>query len=289
MKKHLLAVLVTTLIFSAASLFPGFAEAAGAAEASPAYGESKNTSVENADVRIRLTSGDRNITVKWNKVRRAAGYQIYRAAKENGKFKRIATVRKKGRLRYTNKNLKSKKTYYYKVRAFHKAGGKTIYSPFSEVKSKTVRTLLQIRADRFINKATKPSMTKQQKLRACYKYMRDHYRYINRQVVETGAKGWVNRYASRFFKDGGGNCCSWAAAYTTVAKRLGFPATAVSGKIYYANGKLWGRHGWTEIKMDGKTYVFDPEIEYSYRKRGTKLNLYKIKALDNGWFLYKRR
>ena len=252
-------------------------------------GLSKKQSVKQRTPRIRLKSGEKKITISWNKIRHAGGYQIYRSVKKAGKFKRIATVRKAGRAWYVNKGLKTNRSYYYKVRAFRKTADGYCFSRFSAVKRQTPRTKLQIRTDAFIRKATKPSMTKRQKLRACYKYMRDHYRYINRAVVETGATGWVNRYASRFFKDKGGNCCSWAAAYTTAAKRLGFPAKAISGKIYYANGALWGRHGWTEIKIDGKTFVFDPEIESSYRRRGTKINLYQIDGMDNGWFLYKKK
>lgn len=293
--KHIIITLTVALLLLAPPCLPkpvGMASTGAAGEGvgtSTAYGASKNASVANAVPRIRLKSGEGKIAVEWKRVPYASGYQIYRSAGKKKKFKKIATLRKAGKNRYVDRAVKNKKQYRYKLRTFRKTANGICYSRFSAVKQKSARTRLQIRTDAFIRKATKSSMTKEQKLRACYKYMRDHYRYINRAVVETGTTGWVNRYASRFFKDKGGNCCSWAAAYTTAAKRLGFPAKAISGRIYYSNGTLWGRHGWTEIKIDGKTFVFDPEIEYSYRKRGNKINLYKIDAVDNGLFLYKKK
>ena len=238
---------------------------------------------------LKLKGSVGKVTVSWTKVKGASGYQIASASSANGKFRKLATVSSKKSRRYVHKKRKGGKTYYYKVRSYTKVGKRKVYSKFSPVKKATPPTKLQSQTNRFIKKATKPSMTKEQKLRACYVYMRDHYTYKTREVVEIGATGWVSRYASKFFSDKGGNCCSWAAAYTTVAKRLGFQAKAISGKIYYTNGKLWGRHGWTEIPMEGKIRVFDPEIEYSYRRRGKKINLYKVSRTDNGVAIYKRK
>lgn len=238
---------------------------------------------------LTLKAGEGKITVTWNKCKNVTGYRLFRATAAKGPYKAIANLSAKKSRKHVSKNLKGGKSYYYKMKTYRTEKGKTVYSQFSPVKRGRPLTRLQAQTDRFIRKATEPSMTKQQKLRAAYVYMRDHYKYIKRNVVKTGASGWVNRYASGFFSDGGGNCCSWAAAYTTVAKRLGFKAKAISGMIYYANGRLWGRHGWTEIPMKGKIRVFDPEIEYSYRARGKKISLYQITRLKNGYFLYKRK
>lgn len=69
--------------------------------------------------------------VYWSRAKDASGYQIYKSAYPNRKFKRIKTVKgaKKGSLAV--KNLKSNKTYYYKVRAYVKRNGKVYYGPFS--------------------------------------------------------------------------------------------------------------------------------------------------------------
>lgn len=52
--------------------------------------------------------------IKYSKVNRAKKYIIYRAAKKNGEFKKIATSKKTS---YTDKKVKKGKTYYYKVSA----------------------------------------------------------------------------------------------------------------------------------------------------------------------------
>lgn len=52
--------------------------------------------------------------IKYSKVNGAKKYIIYRAAKKNGEFKKIATSKKTS---YTDKKVKKGKTYYYKVSA----------------------------------------------------------------------------------------------------------------------------------------------------------------------------
>lgn len=238
---------------------------------------------------LTLKAGKGKITITWNKCENITGYRLFQATAVKGPYKIIANLSAKKSRKYISKNLKGGKSYYYKIGTYLTENGSTVYSPLSPEQKGKPLTRLQAQTDRFIRKATEPSMTKQQKLRAAYVYMRDHYTYQKRGIVKTGATGWVNRYASRFFSDGCGNCFSWAAAYTTVARRLGFDARAVSGTIYYPSGRLWGRHGWTEIPMNGKIRVFDPEIENSYRKHGSRINLYKITRLKNGHVLYKRK
>lgn len=81
----------------------------------------------------------KTITVKWTKVTGASGYEIYRATKKSGKYKKIKTVTKAKTVTFTNKKLKKKKTYFYKVRAYKTVAGKKYYSKFSAVKSKKVK------------------------------------------------------------------------------------------------------------------------------------------------------
>ena len=59
----------------------------------------------------------------WTKVSGAKGYELYRATSKNGTYKKVATTSKTS---YQDKKLSSKKTYYYKVRAYKTSGGNTI-------------------------------------------------------------------------------------------------------------------------------------------------------------------
>lgn len=99
---------------------------------------SKNNKPNNTSFRS-LKSGKRKIVLSWKKSSDATGYQIYRATKKNGKYKKIKTIKKRNTVKYTNKRLKKGKRYYYKIRAYKKVSGKTYYSSFSKAKSKKVK------------------------------------------------------------------------------------------------------------------------------------------------------
>ena len=58
-----------------------------------------------------------SLKVSWKKVKTAKGYQIYRATKKNGKYKKVKTIKKAKTVSWTNKKLTTGKRYYYKVRA----------------------------------------------------------------------------------------------------------------------------------------------------------------------------
>ena len=83
---------------------------------------------------IKVTKKNKkSLKVSWKKVKRADQYQIYRATKKTGKYKKMKTASAKT-LSWTNKKLKKGKKYFYKVRAVKRIDGKKIYSAFSTVK-----------------------------------------------------------------------------------------------------------------------------------------------------------
>lgn len=69
------------------------------------------------------------VRISWKKVPLANGYQIYRSTSKNKGYKRIKTTKGTS---YTNRRLKTGKTYYYKVRAYKSMGRKTVYGSFSK-------------------------------------------------------------------------------------------------------------------------------------------------------------
>lgn len=81
------------------------------------------------------------IKAKWNKCSTSAtGYQIYWA--KDKKFKKVVaktTIRGRSKVTYTGKNFTKGKKYYVRVRAYKKAGGKTYYGPWSNIKAKTAK------------------------------------------------------------------------------------------------------------------------------------------------------
>ena len=81
----------------------------------------------------------KTVKVTWKKTSGASGYKVYRAAKKKGKYKLIKTISKNKTVKYTNKKLKKGKKYYYKVRAYKKAGKKTVYGSYSSIVSVKVK------------------------------------------------------------------------------------------------------------------------------------------------------
>lgn len=85
---------------------------------------------------ITVSSKSKKATIKWNKVLGASGYKVYSATSSDGTYSLKKTITSINTLSYTNTNLVSGKTYYYKVRAYRNVNGKVVYGPYSAVKSK---------------------------------------------------------------------------------------------------------------------------------------------------------
>lgn len=104
------------------------------------YSKVKSAKCVPAKPTVTLNSSKaKQIKVSWKKVSGASGYEIYRATSKNGKYKKVTTVKKGSTTSYTNKKLTSKKTYYYKVRAYRTVKGKKVYSSYSSVVSQRAR------------------------------------------------------------------------------------------------------------------------------------------------------
>ena len=69
-------------------------------------------------------------TIKWSSIPAASGYEIYKKTSKNGSYKKIATTKNKT---YTDKKLKAKRTYYYKVRSWYVKDGNQKYYGYSNV------------------------------------------------------------------------------------------------------------------------------------------------------------
>ncbi len=104
------------------------------------YGFTKDGSVVKlGKTKVTLKKGKKKIKVSWKAVKNARGYKIYRATSKNGKYKKVKTITSSSTKSWTNKKLKSKKKYYYKVRAYTKSNGKTVYGAYSAIKCKKTK------------------------------------------------------------------------------------------------------------------------------------------------------
>ena len=85
----------------------------------------------------KAAAGKKKATLTWKKVKGAAGYQVYRSMRKNGKY--VCVKKNLKAAKYTDKKLKKGKTYYYKVRAYKKVNGKTITGAYSAIRKVKVK------------------------------------------------------------------------------------------------------------------------------------------------------
>lgn len=96
------------------------------------YSSVKSVYVLKAPAGIKAGVKKSKVTVSFKKEKQASGYEIFRSAKKNGKYKKAASLKSVKKV-FTQK----KGTYYYKVRAYKQAGKKKVYTGYSKtVKAK---------------------------------------------------------------------------------------------------------------------------------------------------------
>ena len=78
-------------------------------------------------------------TINWTSAGNVSGYEIYRGSSATGTFSKIAVMPSSAG-GYSDSNLVSGGTYYYKVRAYDKVGdNQFVYGYFSDPKAVTIR------------------------------------------------------------------------------------------------------------------------------------------------------
>lgn len=75
----------------------------------------------------------KSISMSWKKVVGASGYRVLRATSKKGKYKVIKTITKGKIIKFTDKKVKSRKNYYYKIQAYRKVGKKKVYGGYSKI------------------------------------------------------------------------------------------------------------------------------------------------------------
>ena len=115
---------------------PGTPPPAAPKPSAPAVTAPKPVNVSLSKPKVTLKRGKKYAVIKYKKVKNAHGYEIYRSNKKKSGYKKVATTKKTS---YKNKKLKSRKKYYYKVRAYRTVNGQKYYSSYSAVKSVKVK------------------------------------------------------------------------------------------------------------------------------------------------------
>ena len=139
--------------------------------------------------------------------------------------------------------------------------------------------------DQALAACTNSGMTKAQKLRAAYLYVRDHGAYLARPHQARGTTAWAEESALCMFEHKKGNCYCFAGQFLYMARRLGYNAYVVSGGV----GRKDSDHAWVMIHENGVPYIYDVELEWGYRagRYGhAEYNMYKM-PLNKTVFSYQ--
>lgn len=124
----------------------------------------------------------------------------------------------------------------------------------------------------FVRKHTKSSWSKSKKLSTCYKYLWKHYSY-QRFYDKPSAKKMPS-YAQYMFSEKKGNCFRYAATFAYIARVIGYDSRVNCGSISSTRGGMTP-HGWTEVKVDGKWYLCDANMQRNFPKVNSYLRTEK--------------
>ena len=125
------------------------------------------------------------------------------------------------------------------------------------------------------------TVREEQRLRALYNYTRDSFKYLRRSPYPFGVLDFMEEDALRILTTGYGNCYCYASLFWYLARWEGYDARIFNGTV----GSSRSPHSWVEITFDGTSYIFDTELEMSYRLKGQYINMYKW--LGYGWHYRK--
>ncbi|MDO4553726.1 MAG: transglutaminase domain-containing protein [Lachnospiraceae bacterium] len=116
-------------------------------------------------------------------------------------------------------------------------------------------------AVKFVNAHTKTSWSKDKKLKECFKYLWKNYTY--KRFYETPKASKLSGYATYMLSNKKGNCYRYACSFACIAKVLGYETRVAVGQISSARGGMTP-HGWTEVKVGGKWYMCDANMQRNH-------------------------
>lgn len=96
------------------------------------YGGASDAVAGKTAKRTKITSivstNEKTLTIKWNKITGAHGYRIKRSTDEDGTYKVVKTIKSGNTTSYKDTSVKAGKTYYYTVETMVKTGDNICYS-----------------------------------------------------------------------------------------------------------------------------------------------------------------
>ena len=113
-----------------------------------------------------------------------------------------------------------------------------------------------------------------------YSYSMPYYGHTDDMPQDS--KPGIEWYADYGFTNYKGNCYVMASVFCRLAEMLDYDVKQISGSVPLRTGG-YGPHSWTEIVVDGKIYVCDPDFQNETKKNG-----YLINYGQSGTWRYKK-
>lgn len=222
--------------------------------------------VEEPKVKLEVYSAKAaSVTLRWNKVKGASKYYVYRSTKKKSGYKKIATLKSSKRI-YKDSKIKETKTYYYKVKA-KLSNGKTITS--------NIRTKVKVMGDYKPGSIYGPSLSQKQLnyiknlvadvVNTCTTTDMDDFikfyyahEFVCYSVSYENRGWWVNSANTAYgaAKYGRAQCSGYARFLKALCDGMG-----IGCKYVHANKNAWNpSHQWNFVKIDKKWYLVDVQL-----------------------------
>ena len=154
------------------------------------------------------------------------------------------------------------------------------------VKAASSKSRLEETAAQIVDTETKPGDSAKKKLKKLSAYMQKEYGYA-RKTGFHAYRGWEKDYVLEMFEDQKGSCYHYAAAYAFLAKKAAGCSVRIGvGQTDGFSGKLQ-KHAWAEVKLNGKWYICDPNMDKYAADSSGKYCLKKRSSLKNTYNKFK--
>lgn len=160
--------------------------------------------------------------------------------------------------------------------------------------------------DKLVNKVlkkyVKDDMSTYEKVKACYDYLINNVSYSSNLFDATAYQEIMNSsyssdwdkkiiyYAYCALNKKKESCYGYSSALVVLTRAIGLESYVMQGETALAKGG-YGNHWWVNIKIDGKYYVFDPNVDDDMAN-GKTIYYYRFCKLDSevpGKYIYTDR
>lgn len=145
---------------------------------------------------------------------------------------------------------------------------------------------LEEKAAQIVDTETRQGDSAKKKLQKLFSYLQKEYGYARKTGFDA-YRGWEKDFALEMFGGKKGSCYHYAAAYAFLAKKAtGCSVRIGVGQTDGFSGELQ-KHAWAEVKLNGKWYICDPNMDKYAADCSGKYFLKKRSSLKHTYNKFK--